>query len=354
MSGNFEATTASSSDSGHGSAPLSEPFVAVTVEGHSRQDLGNRVVVPEGAAQLHVRRSARVASSRSRSAFTAASNLPAAEFVDAPPGGKRKIGFRYQVLPPVMEDVGHASGSLVPVGNGGGLRDAANPQLVSVAPTVVPTGRKRSASGAAPGSARRGPAPRPLASAADFSPTHFEEPRSDELPPAHQPSAMFFRGSAPPSPMVVEQDDPSPPSSPISQNPLLQQEASTIIHTPPSSRRSPRLFRTRDSTTAWVVAEGLRPIGEGFTAPGYVPAQLVGGVSYTVGSPQGRSPPVAQQAYSGRRLFSEYGDRQQQAPIRSLQPAAADHITEDHLQPQLPSHVCRYDSCYRAYMLTLP
>ena len=260
MSGNLEATTASSSDSGHGSAPLSEPFVAVTVEGHSCQDLGNRVVVPEGAAQLHVRRSARVASSRSRSAFTAASNLPAAEFVDAPPGGKQKIGFRYQVLPPVIEDVGQASGSIIPVGNGGGLRDTANPQLVSVAPTVVPTGCKRSASGAAPGSGRCGPAPRPLASAADFSPTHFEEPRSDELPPAHQPSAMFFHRSAPPLPKVVEQDDPSPPSSPISQNSLLQQEASTIIHTPPSSRRSPRLFRTRDSTTAWAVAEASGPL----------------------------------------------------------------------------------------------
>ena len=180
-------------------------------------------------------------------------------------------------------DVGQPSGSIVPVEYGGGFRDAANSQLVSVAPTVVPTGRKWSALGAAPGLGCCGPAPRPLASAADFSPTHFEEPRSDELPPVHQPSAVFFRRSAPPSPMVIEQDDPSPPSSPISQNPgpLLRQEASTIVHTPPSSCRSPRLFRTRDSTTAWAVAEGLWPIGEGFTAPGYMPAQLVGGVSYT-------------------------------------------------------------------------
>jgi hypothetical protein len=166
-------SAATSSDSGQGSAPLSDPFVATTVVGDSRIDSVSRVRAPEGAAQLLVRRSARVASSRSRSLQT---GPPVAEFVDAPPGGKRKIGYSYQVLPPVVEESGSAVDRGDPVGIGGGSRDTADPQLGSSAILLPLAGRKRSASGAAPGSGRRGPVPRPLASANDFSPSHFDEP----------------------------------------------------------------------------------------------------------------------------------------------------------------------------------
>ena len=356
MSGNIAATTTSSTDS-QNSVPLSDPFVAVTVDGTSRQDSGALVEAPIGSAQLHVRRSARVASSRSRSTLASDYVLPAREIVAAPPGGKRRIGYMFEVLPPLAEDVGHGSRSVISVGIGGGSRDAANPQLGSPVTQALPTNRKRSASNAASGSGRRGPVPRPLASAADFSPTHFEEPRSDIMPPAHQPSAP--PRSLPPSPMAVEPDDhqpatashrtSSPASSPVSQNPLLQQRPSTVVHTPPPSRRPPQPFRTQDGMAAWAVAEGLHPIGEGFTAPGFVPAQVVGGVTYTVRSPQGRSPPIVQQTYSGRRLFSEHGDWQLQLPSRSLHPAAAGSLP---LPPQLGNHVC-YVPFFSAYILTL-
>jgi hypothetical protein len=58
----------------------------------------------------------------------------------------------------------------------------------------------------------------------------------------------------------------------------------------PSPRRLP--FRTQNSDVAWAAAEGLLPIPEGFTAPGYVQAHVVGGVTYTVRSPQARRPSV--------------------------------------------------------------
>lgn len=99
--------------------------------------------------------------------------------------------------------------------------------------------------------------------------------------------------------------------------PLLQQ------HTPSPFRRAQSHFRTQDGMAAWAVAEGMRPIGEDFRAPGFVPAPLVGGVTYTVRSPQGRSPTLPQRSYSGRRLFPDHGDWQPQLSSRPFQPAAA-------------------------------
>ena len=79
------------------------------------------------------------------------------------------------------------------------------------------------------------------------------------------------------------------------------------IHTP-SPRRPP--FRTQDSNAAWAAAEGLLPIPDGFSAPGYVPANVVGGITYTVRSPQALSPqmhrPTAPPASVGRQLFAEF------------------------------------------------
>jgi hypothetical protein len=256
------------------------------------------------------------------------------EFVNAPPGGKRKTGYAYQVLQPVVEDAGHAINPVDPIGNVGGLRDTDTPQSGSAVGPSTSTGRKRSATSAAPDSGRRGPVSRKLASAADFSPTHFDEPNSDApIPPMDSLQDIELSSphqrSTPPSPMALEQDVPrqsedpnlvtTPLSSPISQNPLLQREDPMVVQTP-SPRRRPHSFRTHDSTAAWAAAEGLQPTHEGFEAPGYVPAPVVGGITYTVRSPKERSPghlthpPITQRASVGRKLFPEYGNRQHQQP----------------------------------------
>ena len=355
MSGNVgTATTTSSTNSGQGSEPLSDPFIAVAVGGGSGSVPGLRVEAPKDAGQLLIRRSQRVASSRSQSRPTgqaSASNVSTTEFVDAPPGGKRKVGYAYQVLAPVSEDAG-------PTGNADGLRDIATPQLGSASGA----GRKRSATSAASGSARHGPSSKRLASAADFSPTHFDEPLSDapipeqpsmhrpnvpspQLPSPHQPSN--FQPVNFPSSMTFRQEAPThggsqragtPLSSPISQNPLLRRETPVAIQTPSPSRRRPQPFRTQDSNTAWAAAEGLLPIREGFTAPGYAPAHIVGGITYTVRSPHARSPqthqPVAQQASVGRQLFAEYAGNQGNIPQQH--PAAKGPDLQQQLAPQAP------------------
>ena len=355
------ATTTSSTNSGQGSEPLSDPFIAVAVAGVSEPVPGLRVEAPKGAGQLLIRRSQRVASSRSRSRPTgqaSASNVSATEFVDAPPGGKRKVGYAYQVLDPVSEEAG-------PTGNADSLRDITTPQLGSASGA----GRKRSATSAASGSGRHGPSSKRLASAADFSPTHFDEPLSDapmperpsthrpdlpspQLPSPHQPSDFLQRPPPHqpanfPSSMTFRQEVPThggsqrvgtPFSSPISQNPLLRRETPVPVQTPSPSRRRPPPFRTQDSNTAWAAAEGLLPIREGFTAPGYAPAHIVGGISYTVRSPHAHSPqthqPVAQQASVGRQLFAEYAGNQSNVPQQL--PAAKGPDLQQQLASQVP------------------
>ena len=178
MSGN--GTTNRSSDSGQGTASLSDAFVAVPAE-------AGRVAAPEGASCLMVCRSSRVASSKSRSLQVGTSNplIPsitpstvAPTIVDTLPGGKRKTGYAYQILPPVGEESRHSHTPPVAglSGNASGPRDTATPRMDTLA------GRKHAATSAASGSGRRAPffASEPLASANDFSPTHFNEPLSDE------------------------------------------------------------------------------------------------------------------------------------------------------------------------------
>ena len=95
-----------------------------------------------------------------------------------------------------------------------------------------------------------------------------------------------------------------------------------VIQTPSPSRRRSASFRTRDSNAAWAAAQGLLPITEGFTAPGFVPAQLVGGVTYSVHSPQERQLTVPRSDV-GRELFVEHtGTRthRQASPTRQQQP----------------------------------
>jgi hypothetical protein len=217
-------------------------------------------------------------------------------------------------------------------------------QLGSPAIPLPIAGRKRAASGAATGSGRRGPVPRPLASANDFSPSHFDEPNSDLVPPSpHRRSTVFLsprQRPDPASPMsgqrgAVDSSRPSTPhSSPVLRNPLLQQGTPMVLHTPLPSCRSPS-FRTQDGNAAWAAAAGMFPIQKDFNAPGFVPAQLVGAVTYTVRSPTGHFPPTVQRKRSttGRQLFMEYGDQQQQAPPGVSFPAAADQRTAF---PELP------------------
>lgn len=63
-----------------------------------------------------------------------------------------------------------------------------------------------------------------------------------------------------------------------------------------------------------MAAQGLLPVWEGLVAPGYAPAHLVGGVTYTVRSPQARfaraQQPIDRNASVARHLFGEYEQQQ--------------------------------------------
>ena len=146
--------TAASTDSGQGSGSLSNPFIVVPVEqgGESLvQTSGSHVVAPVGSAHLHVRRSAQVASSRSQSLL--ANSPPAMEFVAAPPGGRHKICYAYQVLQPVAEEAGPSINLDALVGTAharlaGGLQNPVPISLERAAGSSLLTGRKRSATSA--------------------------------------------------------------------------------------------------------------------------------------------------------------------------------------------------------------
>lgn len=302
MSGNKVGTTASSTDSGQGTAPLSDAFVAVVADPTLGQGSHQRVAASIDSSQLLVtRRSTCVAAFRSRSTLTSASAPSVLVFVDAPPRVKR--------LSPVGEDRDQALKLARPAGNVSDLLDIATPQLEPLDSARAPTGCKHSATSAALVAGQHGPAPKWLGSAADFLPTHFLEPVSNapvplqiaseqppSLPSSHQQSSFA-------SPMKVEPDrDMGYPSdsflSPISHNFLLQRNTA-VTHTPSPPHRHSASFQTQDSAAAWAAAEGLRPITENFTALGYVPAHIVVGISYTVRSPQAYQP-AAQPASVGR------------------------------------------------------
>jgi hypothetical protein len=315
-------TTTSSLDSGQGSASLSDAFVAVpTATG--------RVAAPEGVSRLSVRRSSRVASSRSRSLQAGTPNVagpsntsaPNIQVVDALPGGKRRTGYAYQVLSSVAEETRNSHTPDGPSGNASGPRDTATPR------TDILAGRKRAATSAASGSERRAPFTRPMASAADFSPTHFDEPMSDDRVPA------LPRIPSPQGPIDPSSPARTPSSSPISQNPLVRRSSDMVIHTPSPRRRSTS-FRTQDGNAAWAAAEGLLPITEGFTAPGYVPAQVVGGITYSVHSPR-RHQLAASRPDVGRQLFRDYLKNGTFPQVPGPQPYP--HISKNTVYPQVPA-----------------
>jgi hypothetical protein len=350
------APTASSTDSVQGSGSLSDAFVAAASGEKSHQGSKRRVQAPEGSAQLSIRRSARVASSRSKSAQGGTLHTSLPDVVEAPSVAKRKTGYVHQVLQSVTEESGLSSRPVGPTGYAVDSRGTAAPQLGSVAGTPALKGRKRSATSAAPSAGHRGPTSRRLASAGDFSPTHFVEPVSETgmqlQRPSPQDSPAPSRQQHPLSPMIVNpagthfQSTTTPLSSPISQNPLLLKQSQT----PSPSQPRPSYFRTRDSNAAWAAAEGLLPVHEGFAAPGYVPA--VGGITYCIPSPPRQS---AQRSMTGRQLFANLAsadERAQGAPLmqqhmasQSVRPAYSmqQHIASQSVRPA-------YSYLLRAYI----
>jgi hypothetical protein len=110
----------------------------------------------------------------------------------------------------------------------------------------------------------------------------------------------------------------TPYSSPISQNPLLRGQ----VHTPSPLQWRVASFRTRDSNEAWAAAEGLFPIQDGFKAPGYAPAQVVGGITYSIPSP----PRTVSRAIRGQQLFTDAALHLQGAPSLLLWDADDAHM----------------------------
>jgi hypothetical protein len=319
----LEGTATGSTDSGQGSEPLSDAFVAVAAGGRARQDSLRVVEAPKSSDRFFIRRSARVASSRSHSVQASALNPSAVEIVDALPGGKHRVGYAYEVLETVGEAPGPSIRPVGPAGNASSLRDAAIPQLGPI------TNRKRSATSAVSGSDRRGPISKRLASAAD-SIFHLVISTSllVTLPFRHFCHPIFLSylhlTSSPTSPFLLrryQRHSELLRALDVSTRQFRALFPRTLYYGrdlgPPwmSSHLHPDAFlfvlRTA-SNTAWAAAEGLLPIREGFTAPGYVPAHVVGGITYTVRSPKTRSPqarrPSIQPVSMGRQLFAELAD----------------------------------------------
>ena len=310
-------TTAPSSSSGNGSDPLSEAFVAVQAErSEGGGGPGSRVKAPQGAVHLEVRRSSRLTTSSSRHA----SQQPAtkSKFIKAPPGVKPATGYEYEVLSPLQEGSGDLADQLA--GSSGervvldSLRDVGTTHASPKAPVARSSGRKRAATSEPQDSSRRHRNPSHLASAADFPDDHWIEPNSEGEnallgpwggeAPAGAPDNRVPAGSEsrrqPDSPMQTVPSTPvqggiaNPESSPITHNPLLQKEPQTPGRSP--SKCNTVTFRTNDPDTAWMMAEGLAPIGDGFHAPGFLRSNIVGGVTYNVTSPKAPSPSRARKA----------------------------------------------------------
>ena len=149
---------------------------------------------------------------------------------------------------------------------------------------------KRAATSEAPGSVVRSRKPPGLASVADFSPTHFIEPGSDNRPLLNawnEPATPTAHGRANittgASPMRLDPKSPvrggntksahEPNSSPLSHNPLVRgdHEDQTPLHTLGGTHS--KIGRTRNSNAAWMRAEGFIPFGDDHDPVGFVPAQ---------------------------------------------------------------------------------
>jgi hypothetical protein len=299
--------TTISSESGHGSASLSGAYIAVGLDEDLGKTSGQRVKTPEGSTRLELRRSMRVASARAKSVQVSTSGPT---LIRAPLGVKPSVGYYYEALLPVDEQGETALESPgepedMP-GKVGGSRDITIPQAGQKALPVAKVGRKRAATSEAPGASERTQIPPPLASAADFSPTHFDEPQSGGLLDAWQDqtatnanvqaaeSWVTGVGGKLPSPMAVEpraltwaekgKGKAAPGSSPATTNPFRHQSTQDV-------------YCTRNADVAWSVAQGLGPPGDEGHPAGYSP---VGGIAYKVVSPKARG------LNARRKLFTEH------------------------------------------------
>jgi hypothetical protein len=108
-------TAASNTDSGQGSAPLSDPFVAITAGGVSTLGSVMRVEAPGGSSQLLVCRSSRVASSRSHQ-LPATASASGGVVGDVPSGGRHKPGRISRILDPVSKETAPTASFVVPAG----------------------------------------------------------------------------------------------------------------------------------------------------------------------------------------------------------------------------------------------
>ena len=226
---------------------------------------------PEGSTYLDVRRSGRMAELARAKSVQVSTSTSGPTLVKAPPGVKPSAGYRYEVLLPVQEQGEKALELLGEPedvsGKVGGSRDTTAIQAGSKALPATKVGRKWAATSEAPGASERAQIP-PLTSAADFSPTHFDEPQSGSLLDAWQDDmATNAQAAEPwsagiggklPSPMIVEpraltwaekgkgKAVATPVSSPVTRNPFRHQSTQDI-------------YCTRDADAAWSVAQGLVP-----------------------------------------------------------------------------------------------
>ncbi|KAF8814089.1 hypothetical protein BYT27DRAFT_7206355 [Phlegmacium glaucopus] len=223
---------------------------------------------------------------------------PVAVFTPTLPGARHVAGYVYEVLPSPIDASSslheRPSGISNSLGNVGGSRDTIIPQASFEATGEFSAGRKRSATGDAPGSPRKG-----------IEPITPSQPAPSYRPSLQAP--FFAMPGAPPHPTTPPRSAHShlnvaPVSSPITSNPLLHRPAGPGV-TSPSSRRSrvdnntwaaahgsPSSRRSCVSNTAWAAAQGLLPISNAFQAPGYAPAPDVGAASYSIRAPHSECP----------------------------------------------------------------
>jgi hypothetical protein len=232
--------------------------------------------------------------------------------IKAPPGVKPSVGYQYEVLL-LVEEQGDKAPELLGEpedvsGKAVGSWDSAIIQAGSKVLQVAKVGRKRAATSEAPGASEHTltQIPPPLASAEDFSPSHFDKPQSGGLLDVWQDGVgtnteaveqwVTGVGRKLPLPMAVEpraltwaqkgkgKVAATPGSSPVVENPFRRQSTQDIYH-------------TRNADAAWSIAQGLVPAGDKHQPAGYTP---VGGVMYKVVSPKNRG------LSTGRRLFLQY------------------------------------------------
>ncbi|KAF8802343.1 hypothetical protein BYT27DRAFT_7006189, partial [Phlegmacium glaucopus] len=137
---------ADGTNSGQGSAPLSDTFVA-EMEAPPVSRAGRRVTAPTDISRMEVRRSSRVASR--------APPIPEPPAADTHPGRRQVVNHGFRILASVVEAAPGPPESTdrasVLAGNAGGFRDISIPQLVPEVSGSGLTGRKRAATSAAPG-----------------------------------------------------------------------------------------------------------------------------------------------------------------------------------------------------------